>query len=78
MILQPAIKLVDFFRFISKATRHQSAHGEAREEAGGSTLFSTEKSQKFSETMAQLPQLALPDAMSWIKYWKNAGMFLIK
>jgi len=68
-MLQPAIKLMDFFRSIAESAQ-QSAH----EEAGGLAVFSTEKSQKLSETMAQLPELALTDASTWIKYWKNAGV----
>jgi hypothetical protein len=71
--VQPAIKLLDFFRSISGMDAILRQKGKEDVETGGLAMFSTTKVQSFSQTMKSLPAIGQIDAQRWIKYWRNAG-----
>ena len=58
-ILQPAIKILEFFRHL------------ADEDIG----FSTDNLQRLSPTVQELEPLGQAHADAWISYWKRKGLF---
>jgi len=73
--LQPAIKLLDFMRFITGSDITIRASGEMRSEACGFTSFATDVAQRVSPTVKELEPLSSGDAAQWVNYWVAAGMF---
>ncbi|OAX35330.1 acetyl-CoA synthetase-like protein [Rhizopogon vinicolor AM-OR11-026] len=71
----PAIKLLDFMRFISRSDIAIRASGEMSLEAGGFTPFSTIVAQRVSPTVKELEPLSAADARLWVDYWSAVGMF---
>ncbi|KAG1744621.1 putative aminoadipate reductase [Suillus paluster] len=73
--LQPAIKLLDFMRSITRSDIAIRASGEMRSEAGSFPPFATEVAQRVSPTVKELEPLSSADAVQWVNYWAAAGMF---
>lgn len=71
--IQPAIKLLDFFRFTSEVDVSVSQGDKDAGEVGGLAIFSTDKVQAISQTMRSLSEVGLADAQRWVKYWKGVG-----
>ena len=68
---QPAVKLLDYFRALSKAEKETQGAGAIAMEAGGFPLFETNRATEVSQTLANLPPLSEKDARAWVKYWKR-------
>ena len=73
--LQPALKLLDFMRFITRSDIAIRASGEMLLEAGGFTPFSTAVAQRVSPTVKELRPLSSADAALWVDYWSAVGFF---
>ena len=73
-LLQPAIKLIEFFRRMAQVDQVACQQGKEDGEVGGQPTFSTEKVQMMSGTMKQLSTLGKEDAGLWVKYWKDVGL----
>jgi hypothetical protein len=73
--LQPAIKLLDFMRFITRSDTALRASGDLSSEAGGFTPFATGVAQRVSPTVNELEPLSSADAVQWVDYWEAVGMF---
>lgn len=71
----PAIKLLDFMRFMIRSDITIRASGEMPSEAGDSTPFATDVAQQVSPTVEELKPLSSADAVQWMDYWAAAGMF---
>ncbi|KAG6847388.1 hypothetical protein H0H93_008505, partial [Arthromyces matolae] len=71
----PAIKLLEFFRAISKADQTITAAGASQAESGGVAKFATAKAQDLSVTMKELEPIVAGDVNRWVDYWRNAGLF---
>jgi len=71
----PAIKLLDFMRFITRSDIAIRASGELSSEAGGFTSFATGVAQRVSPTVKELEPLSSADAAQWVDYWTAVGMF---
>ncbi|KAG0703313.1 putative aminoadipate reductase [Suillus ampliporus] len=71
----PAIKLLDFMRFITRSDIAIRASGEMRSEAGGFTPFATSVAERVSPTMNELEPLSPADAAQWVDYWVAVGVF---
>lgn len=71
-ILQPAIKLLEFFRRYANTDADDSA---GQGEAGGLPNLSTEKVQRMSKFMRSenLQQIGDDDAKLWVSYWHSIG-----
>ncbi|GLB33171.1 putative acetyl-CoA synthetase-like protein [Lyophyllum shimeji] len=72
----PAIKLLDFFRSFAQAEDTTKNCDMTRVEAGGLATFSTEKMQRISDLISQLPQIGREDARLWVNYWREVN-FLV-
>jgi hypothetical protein len=70
---QPAVKLLDFFRFTSEVDVSISQGAKVAGELGGLATFSTDKVQAISQTMRSLSEVGRADAQRWVKYWKGVG-----
>ena len=68
-LLQPAIKLLDFFRGMAIANRYRPASENV--EAGGAPVFSTLKLEASSRTIQKLLPLNENHAGSWVSYWES-------
>ena len=75
IFVQPAIKLLDFFRNLSAGDLQVTTDGRLDAEAGGLTTFSTTRTQDMSKTMRDLKPLGSKDVELWVKYWDAAGLF---
>jgi hypothetical protein len=71
---QPAIKLLDFMRFITRSDTALRASGDLSSEAGGFTPFATGVAQRVSPTVNELEPLSSADAVQWVDYWEAVGM----
>ncbi|OAX30945.1 hypothetical protein K503DRAFT_870821 [Rhizopogon vinicolor AM-OR11-026] len=71
----PAIKLLDFMRFITRSDIAMRASWEMTLEAGSFTPFSTAVAQRVSPTVKDLEPLSSADAERWVEYWSAVGMF---
>ncbi|KAG0694683.1 hypothetical protein DFH29DRAFT_880537, partial [Suillus ampliporus] len=71
----PAIKLLDFMRFITRSDIAIRASGKTHSEAGGFSQFATGVAERVSPTMKELEPLSSADAAQWVNYWKAVGMF---
>ncbi|OAX31791.1 putative aminoadipate reductase [Rhizopogon vinicolor AM-OR11-026] len=71
----PAIKLLDFMRFMTRSDIAIRASGEMSLEAGGFTPFSTVVAQRVSPTVKDLEPLSSANAKQWVDYWSAVGMF---
>lgn len=71
--IQPAVKLLEFFRFTSEVNVPVSQGSKDASEVGGLATFSTDKVQAISETMRTLCEVERRDAQRWVKYWKGVG-----
>ncbi|KAG6906942.1 putative NRPS-like protein biosynthetic cluster [Tephrocybe rancida] len=67
----PAIKLLEFFRTISKADQAITEAGSREVESGGLAKFSTAKAQVVSSTMRDLHPVAVEDVGRWVNYWRH-------
>lgn len=65
--LQPAIKLLEFFRGLAFAEHRPTT------ESGGLSVFSTKKVRGSSATMRELEPIGSHDVRKWVKYWKAVG-----
>ncbi|CAA7265482.1 unnamed protein product [Cyclocybe aegerita] len=72
----PAIKLLEFFRSVAQADASLRQEGDPNVESCGLTPLSTMKAQEVSRAMREVSPLGRADAELWVKYWKNAGLFL--
>lgn len=68
-VIQPALKLLDFF------TRLAKAPGDHQSEAGGQASFATLKSQQSSTALDHAESLGQADVRRWVAYWKDKGLF---
>ena len=73
--VQPALKLLDFFRNLSAGDLQVTTDGRLDAEAGGLTTFSTSKIRDISKTMRDLKPLGSEDVEGWVKYWDAKGLF---
>ena len=73
--VQPALKLLDFFRNLSAGDLQVTADNRLSAEAGGLTTFLTFKTQNISKTMRDLKPLGSKDVEGWMKYWDANGLF---
>ncbi|KAG6818478.1 hypothetical protein H0H93_004670, partial [Arthromyces matolae] len=70
----PALKLLEFFRSISKADQAAVADGSDLE-SGGHGKFATVKARELSETMRDLQPITSSDVTRWVRYWRKNGFF---
>ena len=75
LLIQPGVKLLDFFRQMSEGDLKVGSEGQLDTEAGGLTNFSTSKIQHISKAMRDLEPLFPEDIERWVKYWDAAGLF---
>ena len=75
IFVQPAIKLLDFFRNLSAGDLQITTEGRLDAEAGGFAMFSTSRTQDMSKTMRDLKPIGSKDVELWVKYWDAAGLF---
>ena len=71
--LQPAIKLLEFYRDMARheeVTQSETQVGEA-----GMVDFSTAKAQRVSKSVAHMQLLGDLDARAWVNYWSSKGLF---
>jgi hypothetical protein len=73
--VQPAIKLLQFFRAAAHADASARAGLLKGVESGGITRFSTAKATMASKAMSHLPVLDEHHALSWVKYWHARRFF---
>ncbi|KAH9941064.1 hypothetical protein B0H21DRAFT_811720 [Amylocystis lapponica] len=66
--LQPAIKLVEFFKNIAWVEKERRGNTI---EAGGMALFATTQLQNASPTLAKLPRVNDEHVKAWIGYWRR-------
>jgi thioester reductase-like protein len=71
----PAIKLLNFMRFMARSDIAIRASGEMGSEAGGVASFATAVAERVSPTMKELRSLSSADAAQWVDYWAAMGMF---
>ncbi|KAG1857999.1 hypothetical protein C8R48DRAFT_273106 [Suillus tomentosus] len=71
----PAIKLLDFMRFMARSDIATRASGEMGSEAGGVASFATAVAERVSPTMKELKSLSSADAAQWVDYWVAMEMF---
>ncbi|KAG1905243.1 putative aminoadipate reductase [Suillus fuscotomentosus] len=71
----PAIKLLDFMRFMARSDIATRASGEMSSEAGGVASFATAVAERVSPTMKELKSLSSADAAQWVDYWVAMEMF---
>ncbi|KAG2133342.1 putative aminoadipate reductase [Suillus clintonianus] len=71
----PAIKLLNYIRFISRSDIAIRASGEMRSDVGGFTSFATGVAQRVSLTVKELEPLSSVTATTWVDYWEAVGMF---
>ncbi len=69
-MMQPAVKLLDFFAGIAKRNS-QAAEEKLEIDSLGLPILDTAKLQHFSATMRDIQPLGPHHAQSWIKYWKK-------
>jgi hypothetical protein len=74
-LLQPAIKLLEFFRATANADEALRSGQLLGKESGGMADFSTKSAQSVSQTMRELPSIGAEHVDMWVKYWKSAGLF---
>ncbi|KAG6371116.1 hypothetical protein JVT61DRAFT_10658 [Boletus reticuloceps] len=72
-ILEPAIKLLDFFRALAREDEAIQRMGVGPTEAGGMTNFSTPKVREVSATMANMQAIGEVEADAWVGYWIAKG-----
>ena len=73
--VQPAIKLLEFFRALAQGDHAIRDLGIDATEAAGMTNFSTTKVQQVSPTMASMRAIGEIEADAWIRYWISKGAF---
>ncbi|KAG0702280.1 putative aminoadipate reductase [Suillus ampliporus] len=71
----PAIKLLEFMRFITRSDIAIRASGDMHSEVALVTQFATGVAQRVSPTMKELEPLSPAYAVQWVAYWEAAGMF---
>ncbi|KAG1835812.1 putative aminoadipate reductase [Suillus subalutaceus] len=71
----PAIKLLNFMRFMARSDITIRVSGEMGSEAGGVASFATTVAERVSPTMKELESLSSADAAQWVDYWVAMGMF---
>lgn len=71
----PAVKLLDFFREITRAN-DTIVDSDKKVEIGGVATFSTEKMLQMSDVMSHLPQIGREDVRRWVQYWREVD-FLV-
>ena len=73
--VQPAIKLLEFFRALAQGDHAIRDLGIDATEAAGMTNFSTTKVQQISPTMANMQAVGEIEADAWVRYWISKGAF---
>ncbi|KIK91581.1 hypothetical protein PAXRUDRAFT_149195 [Paxillus rubicundulus Ve08.2h10] len=71
----PAIQLLEFCRAMALGDQVTRQTRPTITEAGGMTNFSTNKSQRVSQTMARMQPIGEAEAESWVRYWISKGYF---
>lgn len=71
--LQPAIRLLSFFRGLGAAADHATSVKGALAEAGGQPVFATEKLQRLCPSITDLGPLDRQYVKAWVGYWKRTG-----
>ncbi|KAG6865244.1 hypothetical protein C0991_004125 [Blastosporella zonata] len=72
----PAIRLIDFFRLLSRGNDKILSSKAYDREMGGLGSFSTTKMLQLSPgVMNELQSIGREDALLWVKYWKEIGYF---
>ncbi|KAF9228211.1 acetyl-CoA synthetase-like protein [Gyrodon lividus] len=71
----PAIKLLNFMRFLAQEDTAIRQWDRADAEAAGFTDFAMDVAQRVSKTMRELEPLSPSDAARWVDYWESIGMF---
>lgn len=74
--LQPAVKLLDFFREIARANDTIAKSDMEIVEFGMLATFSTDTMLHMSDVMSQLPQIGREDVQRWVQYWHEVD-FLV-
>ncbi|KAG5733212.1 hypothetical protein E4T56_gene2239, partial [Termitomyces sp. T112] len=67
----PAVKLLEFFRTISKANCAIAEAGRHEVESGGLAKFATVKAQHLSQTMREVRPIGAEDVRRWVSYWRD-------
>lgn len=73
-VLQPAVKLLEFFRQFSKANEVLSKCAGMGVESGGLPVFAVGKALAISRTLKNLQPIGRQDIDRWIRYWGGRGM----
>ena len=73
--VQPALKLLDFFRKLVAGDLQLKTDGRLDVEIGGLPTFSISKAQDISKTVRDLKPLGCEDVERWVKYWDAMGLF---
>ncbi|KAG6888349.1 hypothetical protein C0995_009042 [Termitomyces sp. Mi166 len=68
----PAVKLLEFFRAISKADHAIAEAGRHEVESGGLAKFATIKAQNLSQSLREVQPIATEDMSLWVGYWRNS------
>jgi hypothetical protein len=68
--MQPAIKLLDFFRTFAGAMDVAPTA-----EAGGAATFSTDKAREATQAMRDAAPISEASVASWVKFWQSKGLF---
>jgi hypothetical protein len=75
MHVQPAIKLLEFFRALAQGDEAIRKLGISVTEAAGMANFSTAKAQRVSLTMKNMQAIGEIEADAWVGYWMSKGAF---
>ena len=72
--LQPAIKLLEYYRWVAVADDHATKLAKSQVvEAGGLPVLLTSKIQKYSATLRELESIGAEHARAWVNYWTKIG-----
>ncbi|KAG2145394.1 male sterility protein-domain-containing protein [Suillus bovinus] len=71
----PAIKLLNFLRFMARSDIAIRASGEMSCEAAGMISLTTAVAERISPTMKELKSLSSADAAQWVDYWTAMEIF---
>lgn len=74
-LIQPAIKLLEFFRSLARGDQAIRNPDIGVTEAAGMTNFSTTKVRQVSPTMANMQAIGEVEADAWVGYWISKSAF---
>ena len=73
-MIQPALKIMDFFRSIAHSRQRSGvANGAAKAEGIMNLAYETSELLRSSPSMRELEPMSEEHARAWVRYWKTKG-----